>query len=101
MIDDTRWERVTRVADAVSWVGASSGGEAVWGMQVVLVWTDGKGKVPVGIRIWRQDGPSKVELAIGFLRQARRRGRQPTYVLAESGYAAAQILNLLEGWGWQ
>ena len=28
-------------------------------------------------------------------------GLQPAYVLCDSWYAAAQILNLLEGWGWQ
>jgi putative transposase len=101
VIDDTSWERFTRVADAVSWVWSSSVGKPVWGMQVVLLlWTDGKWKVPVGIRLWRKGGPSKVELAVGLLRQARRRGLQPAYVLADSWYAAAQILNLLEGWGW-
>jgi putative transposase len=102
VIDDTSWERFTRVADAVSWVWSSSVGKSVWGMQVVLlVWTNGKWKVPVGMRIWRKGGPSKVELAIGLLRQARRRGLQPAYVLCDSWYAAAQILNLLEGWGWR
>lgn len=101
VIDDTSWERFTRVAEAVSWVWSSSVGKPVWGMQVVLLlWTDGKWKVPVGIRLWRKGGPSKVELAVGLLRQARRRGLQPAYVLADSWYAAAQILNLLEGWGW-
>jgi hypothetical protein len=101
VIDDTSWERFTRVAEAVSWVWSSSVGKPVWGMQVVLLlWTDSKWKVPVGIRIWRKGGPSKVELAVGLLRQARRRGLQPAYVLADSRYAAAQIFNLLEGWGW-
>ena len=85
VIDDTSWERFTRVADAVSWVWSSSVGKPVWGMQVVLLlWTNGKWKVPVGMRIWRKGGPSKVEFAIGLLRQARRRGLQPAYVLCES-----------------
>lgn len=102
VVDDTSWERFTRVADAVSWVWSSSVGKPVWGMQVVLLlWTDGKWKVPVGIRLWRKGGPSKVELASGLLSQARRRGLQPAYVLCDSWYAAAQILNLLDGWGWQ
>jgi putative transposase len=102
IIDDTSWERFTRVAEAVSWVWSSSVGKPVWGMQVVLLlWTDGKWKVPLGIRIWHKGGPSKVELAIGLLRQARRRGLQPAYVLCDSWYAAAQILNLLDAWGWR
>lgn len=77
-IDDTSWERFPRVSEAVRWVWSSSGGKPVWGMQVVLLlWTNGQWKVPLGIRLWRQGGPSKVELAIGLLRQARRRGLQP------------------------
>jgi len=100
VIDDTSWERFTRVAEAVSWVWSSSVGKPVWGMQVVVVvWTNGKWKVPVGIRLWRKGGPSKVELAVGLLRHARRQGLQPAYVLADSWYAAAQILNLFDGWG--
>ena len=102
VIDDTSWERFTRVADAVSWVWSSSVGKPVWGMQVVLLlWTNGKWKVPVGMRIWRKGGPSKMELAIGLLRASAAPGLQPAYVLCDSWYAAAQILNLLEGWGWQ
>ena len=102
VIDDTSWKRFTRVADAVSWVWSSSMGEPVWGMQVVLLlWTDGKWKVPLGIRLWRKGGPSKVELAIGLLSQTHRRGLQPAYILFDSWYAAAQILNILDRWGWK
>jgi len=43
-----------------------------------------KWKVPLGLRIWRKGGPSKVELAIGLLSQAQRRGLQPAYVLCDS-----------------
>jgi hypothetical protein len=52
------------------------------------------------MRVWRKGGPAKVEVAMGVLRQARRRGLQPAYVLADSWYGAAQIFNLLAGWGW-
>ena len=37
VIEDTSWERFTRVAEAVSWVWSSSVGKPVWGMQVVLL----------------------------------------------------------------
>jgi len=54
-IDDTSGERFTRVAEAVRWGWASSVGKPGWGMQVVLLWwTDGKWKVPLGIRLWRK-----------------------------------------------
>ena len=58
VIDDTRWERFPRIAEAVSWGWSSSVGKPVWGMQVVLLlWTKGKWKVPLGIRIWRKGWP--------------------------------------------
>jgi putative transposase len=100
IIDDTSGERFTRGADAVSGGWSSSVGNPVGGMQgVVWLWTEGKWKVPLGIRIGRKGGPSKVELAIGFLSPARRRGLQPAYILADSWDAAAQMLNLLAGGG--
>jgi len=71
-------------------------------MQVVLLlWTDGHWKVPVGIRPRRAGGRSKVELAVGLLCQAQRRGIRPQYALFDRWYAAAQILNLLDAWGWK
>jgi hypothetical protein len=101
VIDDTSWERFTREADAVSWGWSSSVGKPVWGMQVVLLlWTKGKWKVPLGIRIWRKGGPSKVALASGLLSQAQRCGLQPAYVLCDSWYAAAENLKLIHRRHW-
>ena len=101
-IDDTSWERFTHVAEAVSWVWSSSVNKPVWGMQVVLLWwTDGRWEIPLGIRLWRKGGRSKVVLAMGLLSQAQRWGLQPAYILCDSWYAAAQILNLLDHWGWK
>src|SRR5262245_17682600 len=102
IVDDTNWQRFTRVAEAVSWVWSASAGKPVWGMQVVLLlWTDGCWKGPVGIRLGRAGGRSKVELAVGLLCYAQRLGLTPQYVLFDSWYAAARILNLLESWGWR
>src|SRR5262249_54427580 len=78
-------------------VWSASAGKPVWGMQVVLLlWTDGCWKGPVGIRLGRAGGRSKVELAVGLLCYAQRLGLTPQYVLFDSWYAAARILNLLE-----
>ena len=61
VIEDTRWERFTRVAAAVRWVWSSRVNKPVWGMQVVLLlWTEGRGKISLGIRLWRKGGRSKV-----------------------------------------
>lgn len=102
VVDDTSWQRFERVAEAVSWVWSASAGKPVWGMQVVLLlWTDGQWKVPVGLRLWRASGRSKVELAAGLLCQAHGRGLTPQYVLFDSWYAAARIFNLLDELGWK
>lgn len=85
MLDDTSWQRFTRVAEAVSWGWASSVGNPVWGRQVVVLgWTEGQGKGPVGFQLGQPGGPSKVERAGSLLAQARRRGIQPQDVLFDS-----------------
>jgi hypothetical protein len=62
VLDDTSWERFTRVADAVSGVWSSSVGRPGWGRQMVLLLrTDGKWKVPLGVRSWRKEGLAKAE----------------------------------------
>jgi putative transposase len=102
VIDDTTWQRFTKKAEAVSFVWDSSVGKVVFGMSVVLlIWTDGKRKVPLGIRVWQKGGKSKVELAAELLRQACTRGISPEFVLFDSWYAARALLELIEGFGWR
>lgn len=102
ILDDTTWQRWTKKAEAVSFVWDSSVGKVVFGMSVVLlVWTDGRRKVPVGIRVWQKGGKSKVRLAEELLRQARARGVEPEYVLFDSWYSASSILHLVESFGWK
>lgn len=58
-------------------------------------------RVPVGMRLWKKGGSSKVELAAQLLREAERRGMRPEYVLFDSWYAAASLLHLLQSLGWK
>lgn len=101
LLDDTTWQRQAKLAEAVSKVWSSTAGSVRLGMQVVLlVWTDGKHKIPVGMRLWQKGGKSKVELATEMIREAADRGLCPKYVLFDSWYTSRSILNLLSELGW-
>ena len=89
-------------SEAVSWVWSSTHGRVLRGHQVVLlIWTDGRVRVPLGMRLWKKGGSSKVELAAQLLREAQRRGMRPEYVLFDSWYGAASLLHLLQSLGWK
>src|SRR5688572_23457137 len=95
ILDDTTWRRWTKKAEAVSFVWDSSAGKVVFGMNVVLlIWTDGKRKVPLGLRVWKKGGKSKVKLAKELLIKAKQNGITPIYVLFDSWYSATELLNL-------
>jgi hypothetical protein len=58
--------------DGLAGVFASRERRPVYGLALVLfVWTDGTLRVPLGVRLWRQGGPSKYELAWELLSSAR------------------------------
>src|SRR6185295_6547054 len=102
LLDDTTWQRQAKTAEAVSKVWSSTAGGVRLGMQVVLlVWTDGKRKIPVSMRLWQKGGKSKVELAKEMLSEAAERGISPKYVLFDSWYTSRSILNLVSELGWK
>ncbi len=102
ILDDTTWVRWAKQSEAVSWVWSSTHARTVRGMQVVLlIWTDGRVKIPLGLRLWRKGGKSKVTLAAELVREASRRGMRPQYVLFDSWYAAATLLHQLDDLGWK
>ena len=68
---------------------------------VLVVGTKGKWKGPLGIGLGRKGGPSTVERALGLLRQARRRGLAARVCPMGERVSAAEIMNVLDGWGWQ
>ena len=101
LIDDTIWQRFGKKLEGVSYVWDSTIGKKVLGTNVVLlIWTDGKRQIPVGLRIWQKGGKSKVKLAIELLWEVRRRGVTPMYVLFDAWYWAESWLNLLDEFGW-
>ncbi len=64
-------------------------------MQVVLlIWTDGRWRVPPGIRIWQKGGKSKLRLAEEMLSEARRRRLSPAFVLFDSWYCRSEFIEL-------
>ena len=58
--------------DGCSWVYSSTHGKIVFGYQLVLlIWTDGRKLVPIGIRLYRKGGPTKIQLTLELLSYAR------------------------------
>jgi putative transposase len=101
LIDDTTWMRCGKKLEAVSYVWDSTIGKKILGMNIILlIWTDGRRRIPIGLRIWQKGGKSKVKLAEELLWEARRRGVTPMYVLFDAWYSAESLLNLLAQFGW-
>src|SRR5215203_1533726 len=85
IIDDTTWQRFGKKLEGAAFVWDSTICKRVFGMQVVvLIWTDGKLRVPLGLRIWQKGGNSKLKLAEQLCWEAHRRGISPIFVLFDS-----------------
>jgi hypothetical protein len=101
VIDDTVLEKFGASMFGVYWVYSSRWNRAIRGINVVMmIWTDGKIRVPIGIKVWRKTGPSKVVLASKLLRWARRLKIEPQYVVFDSWYSAKSILKQLRAYHW-
>jgi hypothetical protein len=67
---------------------------------VVLIWTDGFLRIPVGFAVWHKEGArekyrSKNELARMLLRWAIHRGIRPEYVAFDNWYASRDNMKLV------
>ena len=95
IVDDTVVEKpYAQLLNEAGWVWSSKRNKAVYGMSVVLlVWTDGQLRIPIGFRVWKKDGPSKFDLALELLSYARNwlKGK-PQFVLFDSWYPSKQLL---------
>jgi hypothetical protein len=87
IIDDTVIPKPFATAmEGVAWVFSSPERRPVYGFSLVrLVWTDGRLRIPLGLRLWRRGGPSKYMLALAWLSDARNRLRgRPESVLFDA-----------------
>jgi DDE superfamily endonuclease len=87
IIDDTVIPKPFAAAiEGLAWVFSSQERKPVYGLSLVLlVWTNGTLRIPLGMRLWHKGGASKYVLALELLSYARNRLRcRPEYVLFDA-----------------
>ena len=74
----------------------------IYGVSVVVViWTDGYWRIPLGLKIWYKGGKTKPELALELLSEIRNKMKlKPEFVLFDSAYAKGNLLKRLGDYGW-
>jgi DDE superfamily endonuclease len=103
MIDDTVIAKPFASAiEGLAWVFSSRERKPVYGLSLVLlVWTNGTLRIPLGMRLWRPGGPSKSELALELLSYARNQLHcRPEYVLFDAWYPSRRLLKRIRDYGW-
>jgi hypothetical protein len=103
ILDDTVIPKpfATTIA-SLAWVFSSQERQPVYGFSLVLlVWTNGMLRIPLGLRLWRNGGPSTYELALEWLSYARNRLHgHPASVLFDAWYPSKRLLKRLRDDGW-
>lgn len=104
IIDDTVIKKqFSRVIQNVFWVYSSKETRSVLGMNfVLLTWSNGTVTIPLAFRVWKNDGKTKIDLALTLIRYAKRTLRlSPDYVLFDSFYGAGDVLKVLDRYRWK
>jgi Transposase DDE domain len=103
ILDDTVIPKPFATAmESLAWVFSSQQRKPVYGFSLVLlIWTNGTLRIPLGIRLWQKGGPSKYRLALELLSYARNRLRcRPEYVLFDAWYPSKALLKRIHDYGW-
>jgi hypothetical protein len=103
ILDDTVIPKPFATAmESLAWVFSSQERRPVYGFSLVLlIWTNGTLRIPLGLRLWRKGGPSKYELALELLSYARNRLRcHPQYVLFDAWYPSKALLKRIRDYRW-
>jgi hypothetical protein len=88
--------------ESIAWVNSSQARKPVYGLALVLLgWTNGMLRIPLGLRLWRQGWPSTYKLALELLSDARHRLHcHPAYVLFAAWYPSKHLLKRIRDYGW-
>ena len=103
ILDDTVVAKpYARWLGEAAWVWSNKDKKVLFGVSVVLlVWTDGQVRIPVGYRVWHKGGPSKYALALELLSYARNRLKcKPQWVLFDAWYPSKALLKRIRDYGW-
>jgi putative transposase len=103
ILDDTVSPKPFATAmEGLAWVFSSQERRLVYGFSLVLlVWTDGRLRVPLGVRLWHKGGPSKYGLALEWLSPARHHRRcRPAYVLFDAWDPSKALRKRIRDYGW-
>ena len=103
LLDDTVIPKPFATAmEGLAWVFSSQEHKPIYGFSLVLlVWPNGTLRIPLGIRLWHQGGPSKYVLALALLSYARNRLRcHPESVLFDAWYPSKALLKRVRDYGW-
>jgi hypothetical protein len=103
MLDDTVIPKPFATARAgLAWVFSSQEHRPVYGFSLVLlVWTKGTLRRPLGMRLWHKGGSSTYALALDLLSDARHRLRcHPDSLLFEAWDPSNALLKRIHDYGW-
>jgi Transposase DDE domain len=103
LVDDTVLPKPFATAiEGLAWLYSRQERKPIYGLSLVLlVWTNGTLRVPVGMRLWRRGGASKHALALEWLSSARNRLRcRPEDVLFDAWYPSKALLQRIRDSGW-
>jgi hypothetical protein len=88
--------------EGLAWVFSSRARKPGAGLALVLlVWTNGTRRLPLGRRLWRQGGASKYALALALRSDARHRLRcRPEDGLLDAWHPSRALLKRIRDYGW-
>jgi Transposase DDE domain len=103
IVDDRIVEKPHAVLlDEATRVGSAKHNQVVFGIPLgLLVWTNGHVQIRLAFRLWRNGGPSTLDLALAWLSDACNRLQvKPRVVLFDAWYPSRRVLKRIRDGGW-